>query len=83
VDVVVRMIGYIFLKMWAFCGESGPPPLPSFFSSLVLLLPLLLVLPFVGFLEKEDTLTQEDTGKKTLCRKTRSRRRRRRRRRRR
>ena len=33
VDVVERMIGYIFVDMWAFLGELGPPP--SFFSSLV------------------------------------------------
>ncbi len=35
-DVVVRMIGYIFVNMWAFCG-SQVPPFPSYFSSLVVL----------------------------------------------
>ncbi len=66
VDVVVRMIGHIFLKMWGFCGESPPPPpSPRFFLLLLLLPCCLLVLPFVGFLERRHFDTrrhwQEDT----------------------
>ena len=26
VDVVESMIGCVFVDMWAFCGELGPPP---------------------------------------------------------
>ena len=74
VDVVERMIGHIFVDMWAFLGGVRFPPLPSCFLLLLLLpcyhLALLRLLFFflIGNLldwerRQEEEEDQEEEGK--------------------
>ncbi len=58
VDVVESMIGCVFVDMWAFCGELGPPPLFTFLLCYVIGCWLSTRRQFFLLLEKVDFVTR-------------------------